>query len=413
MYRKKHLLCGIMFVGVLSLTGCGSFGLIKADIKMSQKNYDEAIGLYQEYLAKKPETAWVRSRLGFAYLKKGLMDKSIEEFKKVLQAEPGEPYAVLYLGMAYLNKDRFDKAIETWQIYRNKEQPLVEEEIRRLSTLVQIAASQRDAKKALAAEKTLMTIKPAVNSVAVCYFQDLSPNKSLRGFQKGLAAMVITDLSKIKSLKIVERIRLQALLSEMKLGQTGIVEQNTAPRVGRLLGAENLIVGNLTLGSIHATTSLTSSEAGEIKGTSSVTVEKEKFYELPIAIVKDIARILGITLTTEESKAIGIPHTTVYNAFIYYGEALDAMDAGNWEEAKDLFAKAVKEDPKFDMAIDGSSSCPGASSPDIGALASLTAAQMASHAELSIDEAEAAQEAADEAAASTAASGGNGGNGGH
>ena len=400
---KKYLLWGIIFVGVLSLTGCG---LIMADIKMSQKKYDEAITIYQDYLAKKPEAAWVRSRLGFAYLKKGQLDKAIKEFKKTLQAEPGEPYAVLYLGMAYLNKDKFDKAIETWQLYRNKKQPLVEEEIRRLSTLVQIAASQRAAKKALAEEKTLMTVQPDANTVAVCYFQDLSPDKSLRAFQKGLAAMVITDLSKIKSLKVVERMRLQALLAEMKLGQTGIVDQNTAPRVGRLLGAENLIVGNLTLGSINATTSLTSSGTGEIKGTSSVTVEQEKFYELPIAIVKDIAGILGIILTPEESKAIGIPHTTVYNAFIYYGEALDALDAGNWKAAKDLFAKAVKEDPKFDMAVDGSSSCPGSSSPDIGALATITAAQLSSHAETSVDEAETAQEAADAEAASMAAGGG-------
>ncbi|MBC8199587.1 MAG: hypothetical protein ISS67_02970 [Desulfobacterales bacterium] len=82
------------------------------------------------------------------------------------------------------------------------------------------------------------------------------------------------------------------------------------------------------------------------------------------------------------------------------------MDAGNWEAAKDLFAKAVKEDPNFDMAVDGSSSCPGASSPDIGALASITAAQMASHAEASVDEAETAQEAADAEAASMAAGGG-------
>ena len=403
---KKYLLLGIMFIAVLSLTGCGGFGLMKAEIKMSQRNYKKAIPLYEEYLAQKPASPYVKAKLGFAYLKTGQLNKSIAELQQALKIKPGDPYSILYLGMAYLNKEKFDKAIETWQLYRNKKQPLVEKEIRRLSTLVQIAANQRAAKKAVAEEKTLVTVQPDANTVAVCYFQDLSPDKSLRAFQKGLAAMVITDLSKIKLLKIVERMRLQALLAEMKLGQTGIVDQNTAPRVGKLLGAENLIVGNLTLGSINATISLTSSETGQIKGTSSVTVEQEKFYELPIAIVKDIAGILSIKLTPEESKAIGIPHTTVYNAFIYYGQALDALDAGNWEAAKDLFAKAVKEDPKFDMAVDGSSSCPGSSSPDIGALSSMTASQLSSFAETSVDEAESAQEAADAEAESMSSGGG-------
>jgi tetratricopeptide (TPR) repeat protein len=310
--------------------------------------------------------------------------------------------------MAYLNKEKFDKAIETWQLYRNKDQPLVEEEIRRLSTLVQIAASQRAAKKAIEDEQMLMAIKPDANTIAVCYYQDLSPDKSLRAFQKALTAMVITDLSKIKSLKIVERVRMQALLQEMRLGQTGIVDQNTAPRVGKLLGAENLIVGNLSLGSIQAITSLTSAGTGIVKGTASAAVDQEQFYELPMIIVQDVAKILGITLTMEEKKAVGVPHTTVYKAFVYFGEALDAMDAGNWKKAKDLFDMAVKEDPRFDMAIDGSSSCPDSSSPGIGALSSITASQLSSLAETSVDEAESAQEAADAEAESMSSGGGGG-----
>ena len=73
-------------------------------------------------------------------------------------------------------------------------------------------------------------MKPDSNTVAVCYYQDLSSGQESSGFQKGLAAMVISDLTKIKSIKVVERVRLQALLEEMKLGQTGIVDPKTAPR---------------------------------------------------------------------------------------------------------------------------------------------------------------------------------------
>ncbi len=406
MFNKKgYLILGVVCLAAIFLSGCGGFGLMKAESKLNQKNYKEAIPLYEEYLAQKPDSAYVKARLGFAYLKTGQLDKSITELEQVLKMKPGDPYSILYLGIAYLNKEDFDKAVTTWQTYRNKEQPLVEEEIRRLLTLVQIAESQRAAKKALAEEERLMTVTPDTNTVAVCYYQDLSPAKSLRAFQKGLAAMVITDLSKIKSLKIVERVRMQALLQEMKLGQTGIVEQDTAPRVGKLLGAENLIVGNLTLGSIQATTSLTSTGTGNVKGTASAAVDQEKFYELPMIIVQDVAKILGITLTAEEKKAVEVPHTTVYKAFIYFGEAMDAMDVGNWAKAKDLFDMAVKEDPKFDMAVSGSNSCPGASSPGMGALGSITGSQMSDHSEGSVVEAAAAQDAADAAAESMSSGG--------
>lgn len=406
MTMKKYLFWGIIFIGVLSLTGCGGFGLMKAEIKMSQRNYKKAIPLYEEYLAQKPDSPYVKAKLGFAYLKTGQLDKSIAELQQALKIKPGDPYSILYLGMGYLNKEKFDKAIETWQLYRNKEQPLVEEEIRRLSTLVKIAASQRAAKKAIEEEQMLMAIKPDANTIAVCYYQDLSPDKSLRAFQKALTAMVITDLSKIKSLKIVERVRMQALLQEMRLGQTGIVDQNTAPRVGKLLGAESLIVGNLSLGSFDIITAVTSAVTGIVEGTASAAVDQENFYEAPMMIVRNVADIKGITLTLEEKKAIGAPHTTNYKAFIYFGEALDAMDAGNWKKAKDLFDMAVKEDPIFDMAVNGSRSCPSSSSPGIGALSSITASQLSSLAETSVDEAEAAQEAADAEAESMSRGGG-------
>ena len=422
MSKRKYVILVVICLGIVFLFGCdklkgfkvldkftGLPGLTKAGYMLNQNKYEEAIPLYKEYLAKDPDSVHARSRLGFAYLKTGRLDEAVTEFETTLKAEPGEPYSVLYLGLAYLNKGNLGKAIGIWQGYRNKEQPLVEKEIKRQLTLLQIAESQRSVKKALAKEKKLRTVKPAANTIAVCYYSDLSPDKSMRAFQKGLAAMVITDLSKVKSLKVVERLRLQALLEEMKLGQTGIVNERTAPRVGRLLGTENLTIGSLTLGSFQAVTSLISTSRGRVKGTTICTVKKENFFELPCRIVKDVAKILRIDLSPKEIEAIfGTPHTTNYEAFIYFGEGLDALDAGHWKKAKDLFTKALKADPKFDLAREADDSCPGTSSPSIGQISSMTTSQISSQAEAALVQSIAAQEAADEEASSDESGGGGG-----
>ncbi len=370
MLRAKYL-CFYVLVCLLGLMIYGCAGHHKAEMLMHAEKYDEAIALYQEHLTNKPDDIYGRNKLGFAYLKIEKWDKAVSEFKTVLNKKGGEPYAVLYLGMAYLNKGEYKNAINTWQTFRNKKQPLVEEEIRRLLTLLLIKESQRSAKKALANEKKLATVKPAANTVAVCYYDDFSPDKSLRAFQKGLAAMLITDLAKVNSFKVVERLRLQALFEEMKLGQTGIVDPKTAPRVGRLLGAENLIVGSLAKGSIRAISSLSSSSMGKIKGTTSANTEINEFYALPGIIIKGIVSMLGIELSTREKTAIGIPHTKNLKAFTFYGQALDELDAGNWKEAKDFFKKAVKADPDFKLAQNGYDSCPSAGSPSKGSLASI------------------------------------------
>ncbi len=411
MNYKRYLIV-LLCVGFLFVFGCS--GLMKAEFKLSQQKYDEAIPLYKEYLAQKPDSTDARSKLGFTYLKAGQMDNAIEEFEKVLKQKPGEPYSILYLGMAYLNKKEFGKAMAIWQQFRNKKQPLVEEEIQRLLTLLQIAENHNAAKTMLEDEKNLKTLKPEPNTVAVSYYQDLSPDKSLRAFQKALAAMVITELSKVKHFKVVERLRIQALLQEMKLGQTGILDPRSAPRVGRLLGVENIVVGTLTLGSIQATTSMSSTVKGGVTGSASAKVEKENFFDLPGIITHNIAEIAGVELTSDEVKAIGIPQTTVYDAFINYGKGLDALDAGRWQDARNFFAKAVELDPKFDMAREAQDSSPSPSAPSIGQITSMAPASLAATVSAAVNNATKAQDAADEAAAEAAAadSGGGGGGGG-
>lgn len=187
MITAKKLVLGFLVTGLIFFIGCGGIGeLTKAELKLGSKKYGEAIPLIKEYLIKQPDSAIGHSKLGFAYLKTGRLDEAIAEFQTALKKEPGEPYSTYYLGLTWLNKENYGKAIEIWQGYRNSTQPLVEGEIRRQLTLLQIAYSHKSAVSAIAEEKKLGALKPDANTVAVCYYQDLSPDKSLRAFQKGL-----------------------------------------------------------------------------------------------------------------------------------------------------------------------------------------------------------------------------------
>jgi len=62
--------------------------------------------------------------------------------------------------------------------------------------------------------------------------------------------MLITDLSKVATLQVVERIKMQALLDEMSLGTSGLVDPNTASKVGKLLRAHFISTGDLKLGKV-------------------------------------------------------------------------------------------------------------------------------------------------------------------
>ncbi len=124
---KKNIIFGIVCMGLIFLAGCSV--LTKANVKLSQKQYEDAILLYEKYLEKHPETAEARSGLGIAYFKIGFLDEAIAAFEAVPETKPGEPDATLYKGLAYLKKGETDRAIKVLQGYRNSEQPLIEEEV--------------------------------------------------------------------------------------------------------------------------------------------------------------------------------------------------------------------------------------------------------------------------------------------
>ncbi len=368
MKRGKYVIV-LCVIGIISLgfSGCSTMDLLKAEMKMQTGNYQEAITILQAYLTEKPDSVWARTQLGKAYLHTEDLDLAIDSLLKAQQIQPKEPRSTLFLGLAYIGKEQYEKAIAAWEGYKSDD-AIITAEIKKQLTLLKITYSRKMAQKALVEEKKLATIEPEKNTFAVCYYADASPNNSFRAFQKALAAMVISDLAKIDLISIVERVKLQSLFFEMSLGQTGIVDPSTAPRVGHLIGAENLVVGTLSSGSIRTDTSLASTSKGEVVGNAAITVKENEFFNLPREIAINVAKLAGIKLTEVQLKLLGNDHTKSYEAAISYGNALMALDADNWKDAREFFEKALAADPQWILALDGYQSCPPDSSPTIAQL---------------------------------------------
>ena len=181
--------------------------------------------------------------------------------------------------------------------------------------------------------------------------------------------MIITDLSQIRSLTVIERIRVQYLMEEMALARTDLVNTGTAPKTGRLLGAENLVVGTLESGSIVSETSIASTVEKDVIATFPIAEEQENFFKLQKQIVANILKALNITPARNEQRVIDKYHTRSFQAVVYYGEALDAQDMGKWKQAREYYRLTLLEDPSFALAVRGYESCPDDSAPSIGALA--------------------------------------------
>jgi hypothetical protein len=189
--------------------------------------------------------------------------------------------------------------------------------------------------------------------------------------------MIITDLSQVDSLQVLERMRVQYLLTEMEMGQTGIVEKKSAPKTGRLLGAENLIVGTFNTGSLWVNTSVASTTESQLKGSVAVHSEINEFYILQKELVYKILQVLNVKLTQKEKAEFSKYHTKSLNAVVYFGQGLEAIDMNEWKEAKEYFKSAVKEDPSFGLAKKFKDGCPDADTPGISVLAAMSTTELA------------------------------------
>ena len=82
--------------------------------------------------------------------------------------------------------------------------------------------------------------------VAVLYFENGSFGKDRADYDalgKGIADILITDLANNPNVRIVERERIQALLTEQNLTKEKTIDPQTAVRLGKIVGAQYMITG--------------------------------------------------------------------------------------------------------------------------------------------------------------------------
>src|SRR3954466_9081178 len=82
--------------------------------------------------------------------------------------------------------------------------------------------------------------------VAVLYFDNNSIGKDRAdydGLGKGIADLLITDMASNSRVRVVEREKVQKVLEEQNLARAGSVDQNTAVKLGKILGAQYMITG--------------------------------------------------------------------------------------------------------------------------------------------------------------------------
>jgi TolB-like protein len=276
--------------------------------------------------AKFPNDHEVLNRIGIRYYEGKQWSRAQETLTASFQVKPSFVAAV-YLGLTNEATGHFEDAEGYYRSAGSlSKTPTQQRELdRRLAGLGR-SRLQYEARQAIARESTLTATPPEPGTVAVMPWAYVGSDESLRPLGYGVAQLVVTDLSKVSSLKLVERERVQVLLDELELASGGHVDPRTAARAGRLLRAERVVQGLVrqSRDGVELETTVVSTADGSVEASVSVGDKLERLFMLEKLVVMGIIQQARIALTPAELRAITERPTQDLQAFLAASRGLEA-----------------------------------------------------------------------------------------
>jgi tetratricopeptide (TPR) repeat protein len=282
----------------------------------------------------------------------GRCDSAVVVANAAEMLAPAEALGPMVVGGCQEKDGRYDLAFATYSDFANKyPQARGVAAVRALAQLALRTQATQTAKLALARESTLTSLAPEPATIAVLPMT-IAGDSSLQPLSRGLAELLLSDLAMVRSLRLLERIQVGALLDELKLSQSGRADASTAARVGRLLRAERMVQGVAAItqnGPVRMSATVVRGD-GTVRSGAQANGTFKQLLDLEKQLVFGLTSELGIQLTEAERQRILRQGPKNLAAFLAYSKGLEALDRGNYRAAAAAFAQSVRADPSFQQA---------------------------------------------------------------
>ena len=302
--------------------------------------------------AQQPTNAQVRFRLAAALMAAGRCDTAVVVANAGQTLAPSDVMGPMVIGRCQEKDGRYDLAFATYTDFaRRYPQARGIGAVRALAQLALRTQATQTAKLALARESTLTALAPEPSTIAVLPMT-IAGDSSLQPLSRGLAELLTSDLALVRSLRLLERVQIGALLDELKLGQSSRADPATAARVGRLLRAERMVQGVAAItenGPVRMSASVVRGD-GSVRAGAQANGTFKQLLDLEKQLVLGIATQLGIQLTDAERQRILRQGPKNLAAFLAYSDGLGALDRGDYRAAAAAFSTAARADPSFQQA---------------------------------------------------------------
>ncbi len=207
----------------------------------------------------------------------------------------------------------------------------------------------------------------APRTVAVLYFEN--GGTAYDALKVGLTQLLISDLVGTPDVRVVERTALQGILDELSLGHQGVTDPATAAKVGKLVGAEWLLLGTYFElgGQLYVQSRMVHVETGQILAAHALQQAPDEFH----ALREGLSQAWRTSLTTlaappaddpspntrgattdpaSRPESVAHPDARALDAAIALSEGLIYLDGKDVTRAREAFQIALSADPRLQEA---------------------------------------------------------------
>jgi TolB-like protein len=186
--------------------------------------------------------------------------------------------------------------------------------------------------------------------VAVVDFYNLGQELDRRWLGKALADLLITDLSGVDALRVLDREDLARYERELALGDTGLFDEATLVRLGRTAKVDKLLSGVYRVGPgkrLSIQVSLVDIASRRLQRRETVEGDLDQFFQLQKRLSRQLISKLGVKLSDKEIDALSELPTQSLDAAAHFYTAIGHYDRGELEYALAESRLAQRIDPRY------------------------------------------------------------------
>lgn len=179
--------------------------------------------------------------------------------------------------------------------------------------------------------------------------------EDFEALERGIAGMMISELSANPAARVVEREQIQRLLDEQNLGAQNRVDAATAAKIGKLVGARYMVMGTFVdfYGDFRVDVRLINTETGEVVKTESERMQRDHLFDIIRNISARLMKDANLPALQRTSSDQRMSRQVPTEALTYYSRALLYQDRGQKEKAVEMFNRALVIFPEYAEAQEG------------------------------------------------------------